>query len=95
MPVQITGVRRPENGPRPRICRKSFGLSRLYRYLLILQIKSFRSTPSHSATKSQSFRFGVKLFSRFAHAWGREGGQNVFSPGFEPSLGDPSHSYCQ
>lgn len=76
-PVQITWAQRPGKGPRPRLCRKSFGLSGYYN-LLILQFNHFRSSPSHSANKSQSFRFGVNLFSRVAHAWGS---QNLFFTG--------------
>ena len=52
--------------------------------MLILQINLFRSSPSHSATKSQSSRFGVKLFSRFAHAWGEA--KSFFHRGSNPLL---------
>jgi hypothetical protein len=41
-------------------------LSQQYHYLSIVQINPFRPSPSHSATESQSFRFGVKIFRRSA-----------------------------
>jgi hypothetical protein len=52
-----------------------------------LQIAPFRPS-SHPATESQSFRYSVKTFSRFAIARGPE---NTFSLEPEPAIGDPPH----
>ena len=43
----------------------------LYMFCLV-QANPFRPSPSHSATKSLSFRFSVKTFSRFTLAAGAQ-----------------------
>jgi hypothetical protein len=49
----------------------NFCLSRLYRYLSIVQINSVRQRPIYSATEIQSFLFSVKIFSWSALGGGR------------------------
>ena len=56
-------------------------------HLSTVPINPFWSSPSHSATKSQSFRFSVKIFNRSAFA-GR-GAEIWFVPGPELALGGP------
>jgi hypothetical protein len=52
----------------------------------VVQIKSFTSNPSHSATVSQSFQLSVKIFSQSALVGECE---NISSPLPEPALGGP------
>ena len=66
--------------PGPNSIAYGFCLSRYYHYLSILQISLFRPSPSHSATDSQSFRSGTKVFSQFTLAVvGGEGGGNKYT----------------
>ena len=44
------------------------GISALYLYLSIVQIKPSRPFPGHSGTESQFCRFSIKIFSRSALA---------------------------
>jgi len=57
-------------GGRGGLCCLWLCLSRQCRYLSIEQTNRFRQRPSHRATGCQSFRFGVKTFSRSSHAGG-------------------------
>jgi hypothetical protein len=84
--VQITGTWRSRRRPVARLCFIYFCLFRWYLYLSTVQINPFRPTPSHSATRGQSFRFSVRIFSRSAIARGPE---IISSPGPEPPLGGP------
>ena len=43
-----------------------------FHYLSIVHINPFRTIPVYSAIESQSFRFGVNLFSLPAPCWGTE-----------------------
>jgi hypothetical protein len=64
-PVQIIRAR-------TRLSCICFCLSRLYHYLLTVQINRFRPNPSQIATESQFFWFSVKIFSRSTLAGGPE-----------------------
>jgi hypothetical protein len=78
--------------PRPgrrlglRLCCIRFCIFRYYHYLSIVQINLFIPSRSYTATKSQSFPFGVKIFRRSALAWGPD---KLFSPWPEPPVGGP------
>jgi hypothetical protein len=67
-PVQITGVVQSGMGLGPRTCRICFRICQLY--FSIVKINSFRSSPSHSTTGSQSSRFSLNIFSLSAMSGG-------------------------
>lgn len=76
-PAENYGARRSGRGPGAQICSICFCLFRSYNQLSIVQINPLRPSLSYSATDSQSFRFSVKIFSRYAIAGGG-GPKNLF-----------------
>jgi len=68
---QVPAVAR--GGLSPDSVAQVFAFSLLCYYLSIVQIKPFRTTPSHSAVESQIFWVGVNIFSLSAFAgWGAD-----------------------
>ena len=93
-PVQITGVVHSGMGLEPRTCRICFHICQLY--FSVVKINSFRSSPSHSTTGSQSFRFSLNIFS--LSAMGRGPTHISLGPEAAP-LAHTNHSkslgYCE
>jgi len=62
--------------------------------MFIVQINPFGTNPIYSETGSQSFRFGVKIFSQSALAGVGGEGDFFFLRGPETALGRSENSVC-
>jgi len=85
-PVHITGAPGPEGGSDSGYVAYVFVFSGIIIICLLYKLTLFIPSHSHTATKSQSFPFGVKIFRRSALAWGPD---KLFSPWPEPPVGRP------
>ena len=83
------GEKLVQNGAQ-HLCCTFFHFYQHGRYLLTVQINSFRPSLSHSTTESKSFQLGVKIFSQSDFTAGPE---KFFSLGPEPTLSSPAQ-YC-
>jgi hypothetical protein len=79
VPVKISGAQRSGRGPGPRLCCICFYLSRWYQCVLTVKIIPFRTSTSHSAAESRSFRVSVKIFSRGGGRKSFQRGQYIHS----------------
>jgi hypothetical protein len=58
----------------------------VFLFFIICRLYLFRTSPSYSASASQCFRFGVKVFNPSAPCWGPE---KNFPPVPKPVFGVP------
>jgi hypothetical protein len=72
---------------RTRLRRMCYFISRECNYFSIVQTYRFGSNPNNSESASQSFRFSVKIFSRYALTGGPE---KISPPGPEHAVGGPA-----
>lgn len=91
-PVQITGARQHERGPRARLCCIIFLFLKCIN-LSIVHLNPFRLSASQSATERVSLWISAKIFSGFVLARGGGGGGRGCA---EPAVSGPAwnrHSF--